>query len=144
MSSALQQDLDDVSRWSAANKMVTNATKTKCLPVTGKRIPCKLDNCSLELKLVNSDIEQVDGQKLLGVTIDKHLSFDVHVEELCKKLSQRIAVLRKIRRFIPIEQRILYYNAMIKQVMLYGSTIWSNGSGDNLTRILKLQKRAAE
>ena len=58
-------------------------------------------------------------------------------------LSQRIAVLRKIRRFIPIEQRILYYNAMIKQVMLYGSTIWSNCSADNLTRILKLQKRAA-
>ena len=56
--------------------------------------------------------------------IDKHLTFDVHVEELCKMLSQRIAVLRKIRRFIPIEQRILYYNAMIKQVMLYGLTIW--------------------
>ena len=102
MSSALQQDLDDVPRWSAANKMVTNAAKTKRLLFTGKRIPCKLDNGSLELKLVNSDIEQVDSQKLLGVTIDKHLSFDVHVEELCKKLSQRIAVLRKIRRFIPI------------------------------------------
>ncbi|PFX24901.1 hypothetical protein AWC38_SpisGene10487 [Stylophora pistillata] len=123
-SSALQQDLDDVSRWSAANKMVTNAAKTKCLLVIGKRIPCSLDNCSLELKLANSDIEQVDNQKLLGVTIDKHLSFDVHVEELCKKLSQRIAVLGKIRRFIPIEQRTLYYNAMTKQVMLYGSTIW--------------------
>ena len=84
MSSALQQDLDDVSRWSAANKLVTNAAKTKCLLVTGKRIPCKLDNCSLELKLVNSDIEQVDSQKLLWVTIEKHLSFDVHVEELCR------------------------------------------------------------
>ena len=118
--------------------MVTNAAKTKCLLVTGKLIPCKLDNRSLEL-----NIEQVDSQKLLGVTIDKHLSFDVHVEELCKKLSQRIAVLRKIRRFIPIEQRILYYNAMIKQVMLYGSTIWSNCSADKLTRILKLQKRPA-
>ena len=69
----------------------------------------------------------------------------MHVEELCstKNLSQRIAVLRKIRRFIPIKQRILYYNAMIKQVMLYGSTIWSNCSADDLTRILKLQKRAA-
>ena len=82
-------------------------TKTKCLLVTGKRIPCNLEDCSLELKLVNSDIEQVDSQKLLGVTIDKHLSFDVHIEELFKKLSQRIAVLGKIRRFIPIEQRIL-------------------------------------
>ena len=59
------------------------------------------------------------------------------------KLSQRIAILRKIRRFIPIEQRILYYNAMIKQVMLYGSSIWSNCSVGNLTRILKLQKRVA-
>ena len=142
MSSSLQQDLDDVSRWSAANKMVTNAAKMKCLLVTGKRIPCKLDSCSLELKIVNSDIEQVDSQKLFGVTIDKHLNFDVHVKELCKKLSQRIVILRKIRRFIPIEQRILYHNAMIKQVMLYGSTIWSNCSADNLTRILKLQKRA--
>ena len=32
---------------------------------------------------------------------------------------------------------------MIKKVMLYGSTIWSNCSADNLTRILKLQKSAA-
>ena len=31
---------------------------------------------------------------------------------------------------------------MIKQVMLYGSTIWSNCSADNLTRILKPRKRA--
>ena len=125
MSSALQQDLDDVSRWSATNKMVTNAAKTKCLLFTWKHIPCKLEDCSQELKLDNSNIEQLDSQKLLiRVTIDKHLTFDVHVEELCKMLSQRIAVLRKIRRFIPIEQRILYYNAMIKQVMLYGLTIW--------------------
>ena len=69
MSSALQQDLDDVSRWSTAKKRVTNASKTKCLLVTGKRIPCKLDDCSLELKLDNSDIEQVDGQKLLGLLL---------------------------------------------------------------------------
>ena len=71
------------------------------------------------------------------------VSFDVHVEELCKKLSQRVAVLRKIRRFIPIEQRVLYSNAMIKQVMLYGSTVWSNCLVDNLKTILKLQKPAA-
>ena len=36
-----------------------------------------------------------------------------------------------------------YYNAVIKQVMLYVSTIWSNCSADKLTRILKLQKGAA-
>ena len=83
----------------------------------------------------------MDSQKLLGVTIDKHLSFDVHLEDLCKKSPQRIAVLRKTRRFIPIEQRI-HCNTMIKQVMLHGSTVWSNCSADNIMRVLKLQKRA--
>ena len=69
MSSALQQDLDDVSRWSAADKMVPNAAKKKCLLFTGKRIPYKLDDCSVELKLDNSDTEQVDSQKLLGLLL---------------------------------------------------------------------------
>ena len=77
-----------------------NADKTKCLLVTGKRLINKIVDASLNLTLENSGIAQIDSQKLLGVTIDKHLSFDAHVEELCKKLSQRIAVLRKIRRLI--------------------------------------------
>lgn len=97
----------------------------------------------LEVQINGKRLEQVKSQKLLGVTIDDKLSFDDHIEELCIKLSQRIAVLKKIRRFIPIEQRILYYNAMVKQVMLYGSSIWTSCSIDNLTKVLKLQKRAA-
>ena len=32
---------------------------------------------------------------------------------------------------------------MIKQLMLCGSTVWSNCSSDNITRVFKLQKRAA-
>ena len=52
-------------------------------------------------------------------------------------------MLRKIRRFLRIEQRKLYYNTMIKQLMLYGSTVWSNCSSDNTMRVFKLQKRTA-
>ena len=43
-----------------------------------------------------------------------------------------------MRRFLPVA-----YNAMIKQLMLCGSTVWSNCSSDNITRVFKLQKRAA-
>ena len=52
-------------------------------------------------------------------------------------------MLKKIRRFLRIEQRILYYNTMIKQLMLYGSTVWSNCSSDDMMRFFKLQKRTA-
>ena len=84
ITSALQQDLDDLSQWSAANTMVTNAAKMKFLVVTRKRLTNKIVASSLNLHLGNSNIEQVDSQKLLRLTIDRHLSFNIHVEELCK------------------------------------------------------------
>ena len=84
ITSAFQQDLGDLSQWSAANTMVTNAAKTKCLVVTRKRLTNKIVASSLNLHLGNSNIEQVDSQKLVRLTIDRQLSFNIHVEELCK------------------------------------------------------------
>ena len=119
ISENLQKDPEETRVWSIKNKMVLSDSKTKCMLVTGKRLESKFsDNCSLHLKLNGTEIKQVNSQKLLGVTIDNKLSFDDHIERLCKKLTQKIAVLRKIRRFLPLEERKLYYNAMIKQSML--------------------------
>ena len=60
-----------------------------------------------------------------------------------KKLASRIAVLRKIRAFLPLSQRVKYYNAVIRPVMSYASVIWSSCDKEPLYRVLKLQKRAA-
>ena len=56
--------------------------------------------------------------KLLGVKTDCKLSFDAQIDDLYKTLSQRIAVLSRIKKFIPLKERMAYYNAMIKEVML--------------------------
>ena len=79
----------------------------------------------------------------MGVIIDTQLNFNEHIDHLCKKLTQRIAVLKKVRRHLPLDQRILYYNAMIKQTMMYGSSVWVSSSVDNLNKVFRLQKRAA-
>ena len=73
--------------------------------------------------------------------MDHKLSFHEHVDKLCGKLSKRIGLLRKIRTYLPLEERKLYYNALIKPVMMYGSLIWSSCAKD-LLRVFKLQKRA--
>ena len=58
-------------------------------------------------------------------------------------MSQRIAVLRKIKRNLPLAERKLYFNALIKPIMLYGSCAWCTASEENVKRVSKLQKRAA-
>lgn len=139
----LQEDMDQVVKWTHDNKMVLNASKTKTMLVTGKRLASKFINSELKIQINGDNVEEVSTQKLLGLYIDKELNFTEHVDEICKKLGQRIGVLNKIKRHLPLKERKLYYNAMIKPIMIYGSTIWSICSSENFERVFKLQKRAA-
>ena len=139
----LQEDIDQVTKWTIANKMILNSSKTKTMLVTGVRLANKFSQPELNILVHKNKVEEVNVHKLLGVYIDKELNFTEHVNVMCKKLAQRIGVLKKIKRHLPLEERKLYYNALIKPVMMYGCTIWSSCSNENVERVYKLQKRAA-
>ena len=51
--------------------------------------------------------------------------------------------MKNIKKNLPINERILFFNSMIKPVTLYGSTVWDSCSRENIQKISKLQKRAA-
>ena len=90
-----------------------------------------------------SEIEQVTSQKFLGVKLDSQLNSTEHIDELCKKVSQRIATLKKIKRNLPLAEHKLYFNALIEPIMLYGSCVWTTATEENVKRVFKLQKRTA-
>ena len=59
------------------------------------------------------------------------------------QIHQKIGLLRKIRRYLPLLERKLFYNAVVKPVMMYGSSIWSCCSRNDPLRIFKLQKKSS-
>lgn len=63
-------------------------------------------------------LNNVDCATLVGVEIDSKLLFDEHIEKVCKKMASRIAILRKIRAFLPLKQRLQFYNSIIRPVTL--------------------------
>ena len=83
----LNSSIAEIVDCAASNKLPINEGKTKAMLITGRRLPSK----------INAELELVPSAKLLGLEIDSELSFTSHVEKLCKKLSQRIGVLKKIR-----------------------------------------------
>ena len=112
----------------------------------GKRIPAKLDDDTslrLDVKIDDSVIEQVSSHKILGVFIDSQMNYELHINELCKKLSKRIGLLKHISPFLKQPQRETYYHGVIKPTLLYGSMIWNSCIVEHLQSILRLQKRAA-
>ena len=85
----LQHDINKIADWTYGNKMVLNASKTKSLLVTGKRLEKKALDTALKISCNSSEIEQVNSQKLLGAKLDSHLNFTEHIDDICKKVSRR-------------------------------------------------------
>ena len=120
----LQDDINKIADWISDNKMVLNASQTKSLLVTSRRLEKKAPDMNFKLSFHDNEIEQITSHKLLGVKLDNHLSFTEHIDDICKNMSQRIAVLKQIKRNLPVAERKLYFNALIKPIMLYGSCAW--------------------
>ena len=124
-------NLEAVGEWATNNKMLINANKTKSLLVTGKRIAKKLNDDvtpRLNLKIKNSEIHEVSHLNLLGLTCDRNMTFEPHIDQLCKKLSKRLGLLKHISPYLKKRQKEIYCNGNIKPVMMYGSMVWDNCS----------------
>ena len=93
--------------------------------VAGKRLHRKMSSTSLTVHVNSVELERVQSHKLLGVIIDTRLNFNEHIDNLCKNLTQHIAVLKKIRHpLFTYRLTNSLLQCMIKQTMMYGSSVW--------------------
>ena len=74
-------------KWVNDNYMKVNTCKSHLLVSGNVRAKAKIDNNYIE-----SEKEQV----LLGITIDSNLTFENHINNICKKASQNLAGLARV------------------------------------------------
>ena len=72
-----------------------------------------------------------------GLEVDDDLSFDYYVDNISKKISKRIGILKNINSYLPVNERILFYNAMIKTLFMYCSIVWSSCSNAKIIKLFK-------
>ena len=98
---------------------------------------------TLDLSVDGMQLTKVESERVLGVYIDSHLTWNNHISILRQKLLQRIAILGRARRYLPTKYRLPLYNASIKPLFTYCCAVWSNCRLINLDELFKLQKRCA-
>ena len=59
-----------------------------------------LDPGKLEAVKDTAEVEQVESHKRLGLIIDEDLTYEVHVDELCNKLSKCLGLLCHINPYL--------------------------------------------
>lgn len=109
--------------WYNDNKLNFNKSKTQNLIVSTK---------------INDNPYQT--VKLLGIHIDNKLSWSVHIEHLCSKLSSYVYLLRQLKKVLQIDTLLTVYYSLIHSHLSYGVTIWEPSR--EAIRVFRLQKQA--
>ena len=69
-------------------------------------------------------IENNTSEKLLGVTIDSDLKFDIHINNLCKKATQKLNALARISGYMDSSKKITILKAFITSHFSYCPLVW--------------------
>jgi len=85
----------------------------------------------------------VDHIKYLGITVDSHLTWSQHIQELCAKLSSKIGMLKRLKHLLPIDCLVRVYNAVVQPHIDYCLTVWGGAASVYIDRVQRLQNKAA-
>ena len=83
----------------------------------------RLKNSRLNLAMDGEHIEQVHEFKYLGVIIDQHLIWKVHIDMISSKISRTIGYINRIKKYLPNSALILLYNSLILSYFDYCGTL---------------------
>ena len=111
--STLNSQLKVFEQWCYQNKLIINTKKTKAMLIYTRQRRLALHHPKLSIKVTNGVIDCVDKHKILGLTIDHHLSWEHHISILCNKLSSLIGLLWRVRNYLTFEMKCIYYNSFV-------------------------------
>ena len=83
-------------------------------------------------------IETKDNIILLGVVLDSKLNFSEHIISICKKASQRIGVLMRLRNLI---SKLILFKSAILPFLTYCHLVWHFCKASDTRKLERLQER---
>ena len=120
-------------KWLKNNQMKINTEKSHLL-VSGK------DN--IVAKIDNHCIKSESQQELLGILIDSNLTFEGHINNICKKTSSKLNALARISPYMEIQKRKMLMKSFVTSQFGYCPLIWMFHSRTLNNKINSIHERA--
>ena len=132
----LKLDTNTAIGWFEHNYMDANPSKFQGI-ILGKDVPQ-----SMALSAQGHDIPLSNHLKVLGVTLDQKLNFDMHIDSICLSASRQINALKRLSKFLDQDSRVLIYKSFALSNFSYSPITWIFGEKGNSTKLEKLQEQA--
>ena len=96
----------------------------------------------LWVRVGDERIWESQSEMLLGMIVDKKLSFDLHLRTLCKKVNQKVSALARIVNFLPFHKRHIIMKTFIESQFTYCPLVWMFCSRTMNKKINHIHERA--
>ena len=133
MITCLERTADDQFTWFNNNGMKANADKCHLLLSTKETLNANVSNYTI----INSDKE-----KLLGVTIDKHLKLESHIKNLSSKANLKLYALSRVSLYMSLNQHRMIMQPFITSQFGFCALIWRNHNRSLNNNINRIHERA--
>ena len=108
---------------------------------TGTRLRSEEKICAV--KVADTTVAVSTTVKSLGVTVDSTLSFDQHVNNVCKAAHYHVRALRHIRRCVSVDDAKVVATALVSLRLDYCNSVLSGTSQSNLNKLQRVQNAVA-
>jgi Reverse transcriptase (RNA-dependent DNA polymerase)/Endonuclease-reverse transcriptase len=131
-----------VSTWFLENDMQLNPTKSEAIiigtaPQVKKFLPFK------HVMIADAAVPVSDNLKIIGLTLDKHLTFDRHVTNVCQESNFHIRALRHIRPSLDRSTANTLACSIVNTRLDYCNSLLYGMSQHNLHRLQLVQNSLA-
>ena len=118
-------------------------TKTEFMLIGSRQRLCTLITVPPRPSINGSPIEHVTTANSLGVLIHDKLTWRSHIDNLIKKISSGIGVIKRIRHLVPYGTLYSIYQAIVRPHFNYYNIVWGNYEIPLQYKLQKLQNIAA-
>ena len=125
-----------LTEWFMNNGMQANPNKYQAIVFGSKND--KPENFTIK----GHEVKCMDNVNLLGVEIDNKLLFNDHVSKLCKKASQQINAISRLRNVLDVSVKEQIFTSFIKSTFSYCPAVWMFCGQGNISKLDRLQHRA--
>ena len=135
----LNHDLSKLNDWFKANKLSLNVNKTNYMLFNKNTALLPPDVC---LYIGTDKLEQVRCTKFLGLHIDDHLEWDIHINHCKSKVSSGIHAMNIAKNILSGKHLRIIYNSLVHPYLSYGNLLWGNSYKKYINKLEILQKKA--
>ena len=97
------------------------------------------------LHVNNQQLARQQTFKYLGITFSENLNWSDYLTDVSTKINQRIGLLRRVKAFLSVKDRLTMYNSLILLLFDYADIIWGDKNNSTLMDQLQiLQNKTAK